>query len=159
MGETTTDLRYDIEDTRTEMSGTLEAIASRDSQLDNVLHQLPPTLRNVNSTLVNVRGAVGDIRPTIRALQPAAPLVVLDEREHGLRLAERHLGRVAAHGDSQCAASLPRMAFSSCSKPPCSIEQCMPHSLGAFVSHHQRPARSSSPSPIARVQGAQPMLG
>jgi hypothetical protein len=33
----------------------------------------------------------------------------------------------------------------------------MPHSFGAFVSHHQRPARSSSPSAIARVHGAQPI--
>src|SRR5437763_996970 len=41
------------------------------------------------------------------------------------------------------------MAWSSCSKPPVSIAQWMPHSLGAFTSHHQRPARVCSP-------GAQP---
>jgi phospholipid/cholesterol/gamma-HCH transport system substrate-binding protein len=53
--------------------GTLGALASRDTQLDDVLHRLPPTLRNVNTTLANVRGALPDIRPTVRALQPAAP--------------------------------------------------------------------------------------
>jgi len=63
--------------------GTLGALASRDRQLDDVLHRLPPTLRNVNTTLANVRGALGDVRPTVRALQPAAPLVA--------RLARRRL--------------------------------------------------------------------
>ena len=50
------------------------------------------------------------------------------------------------------------MAASSCSKAPVSTGQWMPHSLGAFVSHHQRPARGSSPGLVARVQGVQPML-
>ncbi|MND06922.1 hypothetical protein D3C83_286020 [compost metagenome] len=36
--------------------------------------------------------------------------------------------------------------------------QWMPHSFGTFASHHQRPARMSSPGPVGRVQGAQPML-
>ena len=36
---------------------------------------------------------------------------------------------------------------------------CRPHSLAASSSHHQRPARKSSPSVMARVQGSQPMLG
>jgi thioredoxin-like negative regulator of GroEL len=35
---------------------------------------------------------------------------------------------------------------------------CRPHSL-LVSSHHQRPARKSSPTAIARVHGAQPMLG
>ncbi len=35
----------------------------------------------------------------------------------------------------------PSSACSSCSRPPLSIAQWMPHSFGAFVSHHQRPAR------------------
>ena len=47
---------------------------------------------------------------------------------------------------------------SSCSKPPVSMEQCMPHSLGAPCSHHQRPARGSSPAVVGRVQHAQEML-
>jgi hypothetical protein len=34
-----------------------------------------------------------------------------------------------------------------------------PHSLADSFSHHQRPARMSSPTATARVQGAQPMLG
>ena len=83
--------------------------------------------------------------------------VVLHHREHGLRLAEGDLRCVAVHRDhAECSfsVSLPMIAFSSCSKPPCSIEQCMPHSFGAFDSHHQRPARSSSSGPIARVHGA-----
>jgi hypothetical protein len=33
----------------------------------------------------------------------------------------------------------------------------MPHSFGAFDSHHQRPARLASPAEIARVHGAQPI--
>ncbi len=36
---------------------------------------------------------------------------------------------------------------------------CRPHSLDSGDSHHQRPARTSSPGAMARVQGAQPMLG
>ena len=51
----------------------------------------------------------------------------------------------------------PRIAWSSCSKPPVSIAQCMPHSFGAPVSHHQRPARTGSPFATGRVQGAQPI--
>ncbi len=37
--------------------------------------------------------------------------------------------------------------------------QCKPHSLPKSLSHHQRPARMSSPGPIARVQGSQPIDG
>ena len=36
---------------------------------------------------------------------------------------------------------------------------CKPHSFAASSSHHQRPARKSSPTAMARVHGAQPMLG
>ena len=36
---------------------------------------------------------------------------------------------------------------------------CRPHSLALSCSHHQRPARKSSPTLMARVQGSQPMLG
>src|SRR5215813_7085927 len=36
---------------------------------------------------------------------------------------------------------------------------CNPHSFAPVSSHHQRPARNSCPGSIARVQGAQPMLG
>lgn len=37
---------------------------------------------------------------------------------------------------------------------------CRPHSLASgSSSHHQRPARRSSPGSTARVQGRQPMLG
>ena len=39
-----------------------------------------------------------------------------------------------------------------------SVFTCKPHSL-VDSSHHQRPARKSSPTAIGRVQGAQPMLG
>lgn len=35
---------------------------------------------------------------------------------------------------------------------------CMPHSFSVSFSHHQRPARSSSQSNVARVHGAQPIL-
>jgi phospholipid/cholesterol/gamma-HCH transport system substrate-binding protein len=55
--------------------GTLDALASRDTQLDSLLQRLPPTLRSANTTLVNLRGAIGDIRPTVRAAKPAAPLL------------------------------------------------------------------------------------
>jgi phospholipid/cholesterol/gamma-HCH transport system substrate-binding protein len=61
--------------------GTLEALASRDSELDSVLRRLPSTLRGANTTLVNLRGAVSDIRPSVRALRPAAgPLAELLSR-------------------------------------------------------------------------------
>jgi len=36
---------------------------------------------------------------------------------------------------------------------------CNPHSLLSGNSHHQRPARISSPGSMARVQGWQPILG
>ena len=36
---------------------------------------------------------------------------------------------------------------------------CSPHSLVSGLSHHQRPARTSSPTLMARVQGAQPIDG
>ncbi|MNV82141.1 hypothetical protein D3C71_1758560 [compost metagenome] len=36
---------------------------------------------------------------------------------------------------------------------------CRPHSLAVSSSHHQRPARKSSPRLMARVQGAQPTEG
>src|SRR5204862_5830267 len=55
--------------------GTMEALASRDTQLDSLLQKLPPTLRAGNTTLVNLRGAISDVRPTIRAARPAAPLL------------------------------------------------------------------------------------
>src|SRR5260221_1344836 len=42
--------------------------------------------------------------------------------------------------------------------PLTGLLSCNPHSL-LELSHHQRPARTSSPGRIARVHGAQPMLG
>ncbi|CAJ8070233.1 Uncharacterised protein [Burkholderia pseudomallei] len=39
------------------------------------------------------------------------------------------------------------------------IVMCSPHSFVSRDSHHQRPARLSSPGRIARVHGSQPMLG
>jgi hypothetical protein len=51
----------------------------------------------------------------------------------------------------------PSSACSSCSRPPLSIEQWIPHSFGAFDSHHQRPARDGSSGLIARVHGAHPI--
>ena len=39
------------------------------------------------------------------------------------------------------------------------VRGCSPHSRDTDSSHHQRPARCGSPGWIARVQGAQPMLG
>ena len=37
--------------------------------------------------------------------------------------------------------------------------RCRPHSFDSGDSHHHLPARMSSPGEMARVQGAQPMLG
>ena len=39
------------------------------------------------------------------------------------------------------------------------VVMCKPHSFESRDSHHQRPARLSSPGRIARVHGSQPMLG
>jgi len=36
-------------------------------------------------------------------------------------------------------------------------DTCRPHSRASSFSHHQRPARTSSPATVGRVQGAQPM--
>ena len=36
---------------------------------------------------------------------------------------------------------------------------CRPHSFDSGVSHHQRPARTSSPATTGRLHGAQPMDG
>ena len=83
------------------------------------------------------RRAPSRARPAPRRARPRAP-----RRRRRRRSIER---------------SSPRIACSSCSKPPVSIAQWMPHSFGAFVSHHQRPARVASPGAIARVQGAQPI--
>ena len=44
-------------------------------------------------------------------------------------------------------------------EPPCSSPTWIPHSLVSGSSHHQRPARESSPSWMARLQGAQPTEG
>ena len=91
-------------------------------------------------------------------VQARAGLARRHSRQHGIDLGERELELLAANRDARHAcASSPRIACSSCSKPPVSIAQCMPHSFGAFVSHHQRPARAGSPGAIARVQGAQPI--
>ena len=60
----------------------------------------------------------------------------------------RDFARSAGRCESQlcCLPLSPSRAVSSCSKPPVSIEQCIPHSFGAPVSHHQRPERGSSSS-------------
>ncbi len=39
------------------------------------------------------------------------------------------------------------------------VGTCRPHSRRVSSSHHQRPARKSSPTAMGRVHGAQPMLG
>ena len=83
---------------------------------------------------------------------------VLDDREHGLHLADCNLALGLADPDGPAhTSSSPRIACSSCSSPPVSTAQWMPHSFGAFTSHHQRPSRPDSPSAIARVHGAQPI--
>ena len=74
-----------------------------------------------------------------------------------LRLGERDLRASPATATAHAAASSPRIACSSCSSPPVSTAQWIPHSFGAFASHHQRPARPASPGAIARVHGAQPI--
>ena len=85
-------------------------------------------------------------------------VALVEHVAHGLDLGACDLELVVLqqHGRHACASS-PRIAWSSCSNPPVSIEQCIPHSLGAPVSHHQRPARVGSPGAIARVQGLQPI--
>src|SRR4029453_8605866 len=74
-----------------------------------------------------------------------------------LRLGKCALARLAADGDRAHPCSSPRIAWSSCSRPPVSTAQWIPHSFGAFSSHHQRPSRPVSPGAIERVQGAQPI--
>ena len=100
--------------------------------------------------------AVGEhVEEVVEQIRVVAPA---ERRAHGLDLGARDLELLALQEDRRHAsASSPRIACSSCSKPPVSIEQCIPHSFGASVSHHQRPARVGSSGPIARVHGAQPI--
>ena len=76
---------------------------------------------------------------------------------------------VGQRGDGRCqevklARSMPRFVhgFVAVRLP---TVRCRRHAdvqaafLGSGLSHHQRPARMSSPAAMARVQGAQPMLG
>ena len=93
--------------------------------------------------------------------QPRAALLVLHHRRAPpaprprATSAASPLTRITSEArHQQC--SLSRVS-SSCSRPPLSIEQWMPHSFGAPDSHHQRPARLASPGAIARVHGAQPI--
>ena len=74
-----------------------------------------------------------------------------------LVLAFRRPGSVrevaALAGSSKAAASCPGATS------PSGLCRCRPHSFLDSCSHHQRPARSSSPTFTARVQGAQPIEG
>src|SRR2546422_237176 len=74
----------------------------------------------------------------------------LPPRERAKRLGD-------GEGDGGHSSSPESSACSSCSKPPVSMAQWIPHSFGAFSSHHQRPVRAGAPGAIARVQGAQPI--
>src|SRR5258706_2914632 len=47
------------------------------------------------------------------------------------------------------------VAVERASRP--SAAMCSPHSRASRISHHQRPARTSSPATVGRVHGAQPM--
>jgi phospholipid/cholesterol/gamma-HCH transport system substrate-binding protein len=57
------------------VSGALDALASRSRELDRTLVKLPDTLRAANTTLVNVRATLADLRPALRDAGPAAPLL------------------------------------------------------------------------------------
>ena len=57
------------------VTGALDALASRSSELDRTLVKLPDTLRSANTTLVNVRATLADLRPALREARPAAPLL------------------------------------------------------------------------------------
>jgi phospholipid/cholesterol/gamma-HCH transport system substrate-binding protein len=57
------------------VSGALDALASRSPELDSTLVKLPNTLRTANTTLVNVRATLADVRPALRDAGPAAPLL------------------------------------------------------------------------------------
>jgi phospholipid/cholesterol/gamma-HCH transport system substrate-binding protein len=53
----------------------------RDTQLDSLLRNLPPTLRSTNTTLVNLRATLDDLDPTIVLARPvAAPLAEFLDR-------------------------------------------------------------------------------
>ena len=103
--------------------------------------------------IARVELAVVDGRDHVGERAPAA--LVEDHREHGLRLGAEDLGDLASDGNRQVLSL--SSEFSSCSRPPLSTEQWMPHSFGAPDSHHQRPSREASPGLIARVHGAQPI--
>lgn len=52
-----------------------------------------------------------------------------------------------------------RQSRGAATMPMTRLPACRPHSLESDDSHHQRPARRSSPGRMARVQGSQPMDG
>lgn len=64
--------RPDLERLVPATGATLEAVASRTTELDSALRRLPPTLREANTTLVNLRALVQDVRPAVREARPAA---------------------------------------------------------------------------------------
>ncbi len=83
-------------------------------------------------------------------LEPAEVVRVGGRRAACLLGARRLEQRCRAHDATPGGAT--RTAMSSGGR-------CRPHSRCSGCSHHQRPARGSSPGSTARVQGAQPMDG
>ncbi len=92
-------------------------------------------------------------------LEPYAPCL----RDQFLRFegAVRMVGMAVKVDHTGCAAdaSTSRSSTSTVRSARPSALKCSPHSLTASGdSHHQRPARSSSPASVGRVHGSQPML-
>ena len=63
------------------------------------------------------------------------------------------------HGDARAHGHASERTRSASRTGIATGRRCSPHSLCSGCSHHQRPARTSSPGATARVHGAQPMLG
>ena len=93
----------------------------------------------------------GEAREVARAEAQAVLAMVVDEARRA-RLAD-----VVAAVDEGAVEGAEADALAELLELGLSTEQWIPHSFGAFDSHHQRPARDGSSGPVARVQGAQPI--
>ena len=76
-----------------------------------------------------------------------------------MRIGGRRFQRVAYRGFEEGDITHDTASSVSTRTTTSSGRRCNPHSLCSGCSHHQRPARRSSPGSIARVHGAQPILG
>ena len=100
----------------------------------------------------------GRIKRLLRQMQQDSRILADRIQQHRLVAGGHHLAQDEnrlGFQSLQMSQSGHQTVPARCTRPSSPI--CKPHSLWLSCSHHQRPARSSSPSVIARVHGAQPI--